>query len=271
MTEEDKKKAAKKKAASQINNRRFEGQQRPYETAETGEQAYQNMNSNRGEQKRLLSGKQDFAADIDARADSGAFAGDEGQASMYERGTSLGLSREQVDKYINKGGQGTEAPQGAQAPAESQGMRVGTDRLGPNRLQGASRGPGLSAFGQNSSLAKGGGFQATGETNGPGGARGLTSGSEFNQIYSQAERDKAKSMRKQSRAYNLAYRQKIREGDREGALGILNDAGDRGVSFGGIRSAGFFEQQAKTDSYNGMVNRGKIKGALDDPDKDNKL
>lgn len=97
--------------------------------------------------------------------------------------------------------------------------------------------------------------QVRGETNGPGGASGLTSGSERNMLFSQQARNNAKANKKQSRAYNLAYRQMLRQGDRVGALGILNDATDKGVSFGGVRQAGAFEQQAQDDLYRGSAGR----------------
>lgn len=275
MTDEEKKRKKDKQAQS-ANDKRYTKVERPHEIANNRQQVMENYRHNQNEFARLRSEKNIFANDISNMKSTGAFSGDDGAESMYARGESLGLGRDKIDAFISKQGSMGEAD-GTGEPQMRDALWRGerkADRA-PYTEADDGRIPMGSAWGPN------GQARATGESNGPGGARGLTTGNERNELFSQSDRDNAKSMRKQSRAYNLAYRQKIRQGDREAALDILNDANDRGVSFGGVRSAGFFEQQAQRDRMAGYNTRGtKLpgRGGLrnkkdfdDDDEKDNKF
>lgn len=249
----------KEKKKEEINKKRFTPKQRPYDVARNRGEGRLNYRSNQDNFKKRLDERIAFAKDITNRGSTGAFSGERGQfdpqehpspgeADMYQRGESLGLNKGQIDNFIKSGPANVNNDAGDQAQQ---------DRLqGAGGLQGARE----RMAGNDGNPQNGAGGEAPqrdihapqGEQNGPGGARGLTTGSERNQLFSQGDRDSAKSMRKQSRAYNLAYRQKIRQGDRTGALDILNDANEKGVSFGGVRSANFFENQAQQDRNTGF-------------------
>ena len=294
------------------------------------------LEKNMFERNERLEARKDFANELTDNGFDMSTASNDDKKNAYARGASLGVSRKQLDNFLNpkeadrpgqqstasgnskpKGG-GTRAGYAARRAQVEQGGatqggyavtksdpvmqgdvlgapnrgRGGTNTYGSTGLQGA-RGlsnedrtdnalhyndpnkrrddaarrdmfnnmspndivPLNSPSRQASTFGTRGVSQVRGETNGPGGASGLTSGSERNMLFSQQARNNAKANRKQSRAYNLAYRQMLRQGDRVGALGILNDATDKGVSFGGVRQAGAFEQQAQDDLYRGSAGR----------------
>jgi len=322
--EEEKKKAAAKKAADikqQLDNKkattnppgaekpsaqlekRFEKQPIPFENATSRAQVRANMEVNRGNAAQKKLDRQGFASDLTNSGFDASSASSADKANLYERGSSLGVSRDQLNTFLtdrgSQGGQGGAQDGGGESnypiqengllnrgvresdPVErgdilgapNRGRGGGTNTFGSTGLQGAR---GLSnqreSLNSPSRLAPSqfgtrGDAQVRGETNGPGGASGLTTGSERNSLYSPQARAKANADKKQSRAYNLAYRQMLRQGDRVGALGILNEATDKGVSFGGVRQAGAFEQQAQYD-LNGQqgvgVGRGMTQGRPED-------
>ena len=322
MTDEEKKKAAAKKAADkkqQLDNKkatinppvakkpsanlekRFDKKPIPFGTATNTDQIRANMETLRGnaEQKKL--DRIGFSSDLTNSGFNLSSASTADKDNLYERGSSLGVSRDQLNTFLTNGGsqvqQGGVQDTGGESnypiqenALQNRGVREsdpveqgdilgapnrgrgGTNTFGSTGLQGARGLGGARGLNDNSQLQSStfgtrGAAQARGETNGPGGASGLTSGSERNSLYSPQARAKAKADKKQSRAYNLAYRQMLRQGDRVGALGILNEATDKGVSFGGVRQAGAFEQQAQYD-LNGQqgvgVGRGMTQGRPED-------
>ena len=327
MTDEEKKKAAAKKAADKKQQqqkilnpnptvaekpsaqleKRFEKQPIPFDKATTRAQVRANMEVNRGNAAQKKLDRQAFASDLTNSGFDASSASSADKANLYERGSSLGVSRDQLNTFLTNGGlqgeQGGVQDDGGESnypiqeigpmgrgvresdPVERGDIlgepnrgRGGTNTYGSSGVQGARGLSNQREFSNSSSrlapteFGTRGSSLARGETNGPGGASGLTSGSERNSLYSPQARANAKANRKQSRAYNLAYRQMLRQGDRVGALGILNEATDKGVSFGGVRQAGAFEQQAQYD-LNGQQGVGVGRGTTQvqrDKDEDKK-
>ena len=245
------------------------------------------LEKNMFERNERLEARKDFANELTDNGFDMSTASKDDKKNAYARGASLGVSRKQLDNFLNpkeadRPGQQTTAsgnnskPQGDVTRGENVEMgsgvvkqsdpveqgdilgvpnrgRGGTNTYGSTGVQGSG---GLSnqreSLNSPSRLAPSqfgtrGASQVRGETNGPGGASGLTSGSERTQMYTASDRQDAKNSKKKSRAAHLAYRQAIREGDRKGAFQILNEAGDRGITFGGVSQSGAALQTAKRD------------------------
>lgn len=282
------------------------------------------LEKNMFERNDRLEARKDFANELTDNGFDMSTASKDDKKNAYARGASLGVSRKQLDNFLNpkeadRPGQqstasGNSKPKGGRTkggatkggyavtksdPVEQGDVlgvpnrgRGGTNTYGSSGVQGsgglsdeqrtmnavhykdpnkrsndAARRDMMNNMSPNdivplnsptrqaSPFGTRGVSQVRGETNGPGGASGLTTGSERNMLFSQQARNNAKANKKQSRAYNLAYRQMLRQGDRVGALDILNDATDKGVSFGGVRQAGAFEQQAQDDLYRGSAGK----------------
>ena len=245
------------------------------------------LQKNMFERNERLEARKDFANELTDNGFDMSTASKDDKKNAYARAASLGVSRKQLDNFLNPkeadrpGQQSTASgknskPQGDVTRGENVEMGSGVvkqsdpveqgDILGvPNRGRGGTNtygstgvqgSRGLSnqreSLNSPSRLAPSqfgtrGASQVRGETNGPGGASGLTSGSERTQMYTASDRQAAKNYKKKSRASHLAYRQKIREGDREGALKILNESGDRGITFGGVSQSGAALETAKRD------------------------
>lgn len=258
--------------------KRFENQSAPFAAPKNRQEITANLATTQGNNKQRGLDKQSFADDLTNSGFSLSTASEEDKENLYARGASLGVGREKLDNFLSSdrtqsGGTQGGATQGGYAVTKSDPVmqgdvlgapnrgRGGTNTYGSTGLQGASGLGGARGLSDDNTQQPSSPFgtrgvsQVRGETNGPGGASGLTTGSERNMLFSQQARNNAKANKKQSRAYNLAYRQMLRQGDRVGALGILNDATDKGVSFGGVRQAGAFEQQAQDDLYRGSAGR----------------
>jgi len=243
------------------------------------------LQKNMFERNERLEARKDFANELTDNGFDMSTASKDDKKNAYARGASLGVSRKQLDNFLNpkeadRPGQqstasGNSKPQGGGTkggatkggyavtksdPVEQGDVlgvpnrgRGGTNTYGSTGVQGSG---GLSnqreSLNSPSRLAPSefgtrGASQVRGETNGAGGASGLTSGSERTQMYTASDRQSAKNYKKKSRAAHLAYRQAIREGDRKGAFQILNEAGDRGITFGGVSQSGAALETAKRD------------------------
>ena len=229
------------------------------------------LEKNMFERNERLEARKDFANELTDNGFDMSTASKDDKKNAYARGASLGVSRKQLDNFLNPkeadrpGQQSTAKPEGGGTRGGSSGVQ-GSGGLSNNGRKESwyhQMGRDIQKFNNSSpndivplnspsrlapsEFGTRGASQVRGETNGAGGASGLTTGSERTQMYTASDRQDAKNSKKKSRAAHLAYRQAIREGDRKGAFQILNEAGDRGITFGGVSQSGAALETAKRD------------------------
>lgn len=241
MNDEDKKKPAPLKPLPKLNKNgptdfKGKGLDSSYDRS-TRNQSIANYNQQKDAPSRTMK-RRDFARDL--RNYDPAYASPERTASVNQRAEQLGISQARLRAFLDAD------PKERTPMTAVQRMRqeiAGGDNAGNNVAANAGQQQ-QAAFGFGKRLG-GRGMAGRPETSGIGGASGLTSGNERNEMYSPAAQYAANAERKLSRDYNMAYRQAIRQGDRKGALNIRLNATQNGISFGGIKGRFDLEQKAQ--------------------------